>query len=195
MWRITTARFADTAFSGEGARLYGGRWNPKGFQVVYTAESRSLALLEMLVQDDPLRARHVLIPAQLPDMVSVTELGVSDLPPDWRSLNTRDALQAIGRDWLEKGSSAVLTVPSAVVPAERNFLINPGHPDFAKIVIGEPEPLENRCQTDAQSGQLGLHETTLVWISTLSVRSIAAKIAEMLLMVGLPEADNIMAVM
>ena len=66
VWRITTARFAQTAFSGEGARLYGGRWNPKGWEVVYTAESQSLGLLELMVQDDPLRAHYVLIPAQLP---------------------------------------------------------------------------------------------------------------------------------
>ena len=67
VWRITTARFAASAFSGEGARRYGGRWNPRGTPLIYTAESRALALLEMLVQDDPLRARYVLIPAHIPD--------------------------------------------------------------------------------------------------------------------------------
>lgn len=142
VWRITTARFAATAFSGEGARLYGGRWNPKGFELVYTAESRSLALLEMMVQDAPLRARYVLIPAQLPDTVSVTPVEVADLPADWRRLDRRDALQRIGRDWLAQGRSAVLAVPSAVVPAERSYLLNPRHPDFSRIIIGEPEALE-----------------------------------------------------
>lgn len=141
-WRITTARFAATAFSGEGARLFGGRWNPKGHSVVYTAESRSLALLEMLVQDDPLRARYVLIPVRITDAVSVSEIDLASLPPDWRSLATRDTLQAIGRNWLEQGTSAVLAVPSAVVPAERNYLINPNHPDFARIEVGTAEPLE-----------------------------------------------------
>ena len=142
VWRITTARFAGEAFSGEGARLYGGRWNPKGVPLVYTAESRALALLEMLVQDDPLRARYVLIPAQIPDTVGIAAIGPADLPPDWRSTGTRDVLQALGRDWLAQGRSAVLAVPSAVVPGERNFLLHPGHPDFARIVIGTPEPLE-----------------------------------------------------
>ena len=65
VWRIVTRRFVTSAFSGEGARLFGGRWNRKGWPVVYTAQSRSLALLEMMVQDDPLRARHALIPATL----------------------------------------------------------------------------------------------------------------------------------
>ena len=142
VWHITTVRFAATAFSGEGARLYGGRWNPKGFEMVYTAESRSLALLEMLVQDAPLRARYVLIAARLPDTVSVVHLNQADLPADWRKPEQRDALQRIGRDWLGQRQSAVLAVPSAVVPAERSYLLNPGHPDFARIIIGEPEALE-----------------------------------------------------
>ena len=142
VWRITTARFAATAFLGEGARLYGGRWNPKGFALVYTAESRALALLEMMVQDASLSARYALIPAELPDTVSVTLVGLADLPTDWRRLDRQGALQRIGRDWLESGRSAVLAVPSAVVPAERNYLLNPRHPDFARIMVGEPEALD-----------------------------------------------------
>ena len=142
VWRITTARFATTAFSGEGARLYGGRWNPKGFAMVYAAESRALALLEMMVQDAPLRARYLLIPAQLPDTLSMTHVGLADLAAGWRQLDRREALQRIGRDWLERGLSAVLAVPSAVVPAERNYLLNPAHPDFARIAVGEPEALD-----------------------------------------------------
>lgn len=141
-WRITTARFAATAFSGEGARLFGGRWNPKGSAVVYTAQSRALALLEMLVQDDPLRARYVLIPVRIPDAIRVSEVDLASLPADWRALSTRDHLQAIGRDWLEQGATAVLAVPSVVLPAERNYLINPNHRDFAQIVVGAAEPLE-----------------------------------------------------
>ena len=142
VWRITTARFADTAFSGEGARLYGGRWNPKGFAMVYTAESRALALLELMVQDVPLRARYVLIPAQLPDTLTVTHVGLAKLSADWRRLDRRDALQRIGRDWLEQRHSAVLAVPSAVVPAEHNYLLNPAHPDFADVLMGKPEALD-----------------------------------------------------
>lgn len=142
VWRITAARFAASAFSGEGARLYGGRWNSKGHAVIYTAESQSLALLEMLVQDEPLRARYVLIPAHLPADVAVSHVEASALPADWRTLGTRDALQAIGRAWLEEGTSAVLAAPSAVVPAEHSYLLNPRHPDFARIVIGEPKALD-----------------------------------------------------
>jgi len=142
VWRITTAKFATSAFSGEGARLYGGRWNPKGSPVVYAAESRALALLEMLVQDDPLRAKYVLVPARIPDEVRLETIDVAALPADWRLLSTRDALHRIGLNWLGSRQSAVLAVPSAVVPAERNYLLNPTHADFAKISFGAPEPLE-----------------------------------------------------
>ena len=142
VWRITTARFARTAFSGEGARLYGGRWNPKGWEVVYTAESQSLALLESISQDDPLRAHYVLIPAQLPSDLPETHIDAGQLPADWRTIGARDVLQAMGLAWLQSAQTAVLSAPSAVVPAERNYLLNPRHPDFARIVIGEPRSLQ-----------------------------------------------------
>ena len=142
VWRITTARFADTAFSGEGARLYGGRWNPKGWQVVYTAESQSLALLELMVQDDPLRAHYVLMAAELPADMAQTRIDIEQLPDDWRTLSARGVLQAVGEAWLQAAATAVLSVPSAVVPAERNYLLNPRHPDFARIRIGQPQSLQ-----------------------------------------------------
>jgi len=142
VWRVTTARFAQSAFNGEGARLYGGRWNPKGWEVVYTAESQSLALLELMVQDDALRAHYVLIPAQLPTDLPETRIDVHQLPDDWRTIGARDVLQARGLTWLEGGQNAMLNVPSAVVPAERNYLLNPRHPDFSRIVIGEAQSLQ-----------------------------------------------------
>lgn len=142
VWRITTRRFVGPAFSGEGARLFGGRWNRPGQSVVYTAESRSLALLEMLVQDDPLRAHYVLIPAHLPSSVSVEYMEASALPQGWRTQSARDQLQALGAEWLRQSRSCVLAVPSAVIPAELNFLINPLHQDFRHITFGEPEPLD-----------------------------------------------------
>lgn len=143
VWRIVTQRFAALAFSGEGARLFGGRWNRKGESVVYAAQSRSLALLEMLVQDQPLRAHYLLIPAEIPDDVTRLEIDSRQLPADWRSLEGREVLQDIGSQWLRDAKYCVLEVPSTVVPAERNLLLNPMHPDFAKIKIGQPETLES----------------------------------------------------
>ncbi len=139
VWRLVTARFAATAFSGEGARLYGGRWNRKGVPLVYTAGSQSLAALEMLVQDEPLRARYVMIPVRIPKGVRIRHVKIEDLPPDWRDLAAREQLQAIGTEWAKKRASAVMSVPSAVIPSEFNYLLNPLHPDFERIEIGETE--------------------------------------------------------
>ncbi len=155
VWRITTARFAQTAFSGEGARLHGGRWNPKGCELVYTAESQSLALLELMVQDDPLRAHYVLIPAALPSDLRMTQLDAAQLPDHWRTLGARDVLQAMGMEWFRAGLTAVLSVPSAVLPEERNYLLNPRHPDFARIVIGEPRSLATDTRLLRNLGGVG----------------------------------------
>lgn len=155
VWRITTARFAQTAFSAEGARRYGGRWNPKGWEVVYTAESQSLALLELMVQDDPLRAHYVLIPAHLPADLAQTRIDAEQLPGNWRSIGARDALWALGLSWLQGAQTAVLDVPSAVLPAERNIVLNPRHPDFARIALGEPQSLQTDIRLLRNFGESG----------------------------------------
>lgn len=152
VWRLVTARFAETAFSGEGkgARRYGGRWNRKGVPVVYTAGSLSLAMLEMLVQDQPLRARYVTIAAEVPPGLDIERVDVDRLPADWRDPAALETLRTIGSEWAARLASAVLAVPSAVVPAETNYLLNPRHPDFGQIVIGEPQALV----TDLRLSQL-----------------------------------------
>jgi len=142
VWRLVTARFAKSAFSGDGARLYGGRWNRKGIPLVYTAATQSLAMLEMLVQDEPLRARYVTIEARIPSGVKIERVKVEDLPSDWRSIAAREQLRAIGTDWATKRTAAVLAVPSAVIPAEFNYLLNPLHPDFRRIRVGKPQRFE-----------------------------------------------------
>lgn len=141
VWRLVTARFADRAFSGEGARRYGGRWNPKGVSLVYTAASQSLAMLEMLVQDQPLRARYVMIPAEIPSGMKIERVVLEQLPPRWREPVALASLHTIGSGWAERLSSAILAVPSAVIPAETNYLLNPLHPGFNKISIGKPQEL------------------------------------------------------
>ncbi|MCL4526581.1 MAG: RES family NAD+ phosphorylase [Gammaproteobacteria bacterium] len=141
VWRMVTTRFVETAFSGEGARRYGGRWNRKGVAVVYTASSQSLAMLEMLVQDEPLRAKYSVIPATLPDDLDVQNVIITNLPQGWRDPQACEALQDIGMDWIARRESAVLAVPSAVVPTEWNFLLNPAHPDFPNIAIGSAEQI------------------------------------------------------
>lgn len=146
VWRIVTKRFAADAFSGEGARLFGGRWNRAGQSMVYTAQSRSLAFLEMLVQDDALRAHYLLIPANIPDDISKQTITLAELEQsklDWRSLEAREVLQTLGSQWLNEANSCVLEVPSAVMPAESNMLLNPAHADFSRIKIGKSESIDS----------------------------------------------------
>jgi len=138
VWRLTTARRAKFAFSGEGARLYGGRWNPKGVPVVYTAQTQALAVLEMMVQDEAFAARYVMIPARVPDAVAIERIEARSLTVGWRSMRHLETLREISAEWARSRRSAVLAVPSAVIPAEINFLLNPLHPEFRRIRIGKP---------------------------------------------------------
>jgi RES domain-containing protein len=96
----------------------------------------------MLVQDQPLRARYVMIEARIPSAVPIDRVRVDDLPSDWREIGARGKLQAIGAEWARKRSTAVLTVPSTIVPPESNYLLNPLHADFKRIKIGKPSAFE-----------------------------------------------------
>jgi len=106
--------------------------------MVYTAAHLSLAVLEMLVQDQPLRANYLAIPAQIPDGVAIKRLTVKELPRDWRQPSGVTELQVLGNNWLAAKETAVLEVPSAVLPQESLYLLNPNHSDFRRIVIGTP---------------------------------------------------------
>lgn len=140
-WRIVKARRAETAFDGEGARLAGGRWNSPGTALVYTSSSAALAVLEMLVhlgQGDVLPS-YVLILCSFAESL-VGNARAKDLPPDWLSYPAPPALQQVGDEWIVGARSAVLRVPSVIVPREFNFLLNPAHREFRRVRIGTPEP-------------------------------------------------------
>ena len=109
--------------------------------VIYTAGSLSLAMLKLLVQDQPLQARYVTISAEVPPRLDIERVDIDRLPADWRDPAALETLRTIGSEWAARLASAVLAVPSAVVPTETNYLLNPRHPDFGQIVIGEPEQL------------------------------------------------------
>ena len=139
-WRIVKRRHAAGAFHGEGARLFGGRWNSPGTAAVYASESRALAMLEMLAGlggTDRLDS-YVLIAARFPDSL-VTVLDPTSLPEEWNAYPPRAATQTIGDRWIRGGGSAILRVPSVLVPAECNYVLNPHHPDFGLIDVGTPE--------------------------------------------------------
>ncbi|MEX2081250.1 MAG: RES family NAD+ phosphorylase, partial [Dehalococcoidia bacterium] len=129
-WRLTKRRYAHDALSGEGARLYGGRWNPRGVALVYTSGSQSLAILELLVHLDleQVPPDMVAIPIDIPDSLAMDTLEPESLPGDWRRYPAPAALARLGADWAESGHAAVLRVPSALVPEEWNYLLSPSHP-------------------------------------------------------------------
>lgn len=128
------------AFSGEGARLFGGRWNSPGVAVVYLSSTLSLAALETLVHAGRrgFEWEWIAFEAAIPED-AILELRDEDLPPDWRATPVSEGARSIGDAWVAEAASAALSVPSAIVPLERNFLLDPSHPDFARIEIGEPQ--------------------------------------------------------
>jgi RES domain-containing protein len=144
VWRICKAEHAATAFSGEGAAAYAGRWHHAGTPVVYGSESRALAALEQLVHlhRNRLPPHFVCFAVEIPADVGVTEVRVSDLPSRWHHHPAPLELRDIGTRWAEARESACLRVPSAVVRGEHNFLFNPRHPEFGRLAIGPPEPFE-----------------------------------------------------
>ncbi|MGH9353034.1 MAG: RES family NAD+ phosphorylase [Terriglobia bacterium] len=138
-WRIVKRKLARNAFDGEGARRYGGRWNRPGVAMVYTAESQSLAALEIIVHFDApeLLDAYVVFDVAIDERL-VTRVDPAELPRQWRVDPPPHKVQDIGDAWAASGASAVLQVPSATIPAERNFLLNPRHPDFVKLRVGKP---------------------------------------------------------
>jgi RES domain-containing protein len=140
LWRLCRDIHAAKAFSGEGPFRHGGRWNPAGVQVVYCAESRSLAAMEILVHHLGTEifklSRWVVISADVPETVIEKPTRV---PEAWRGQSPIPSVQEFGASWVREKRSAALRVPSAVVLGEFNYLLNPLHPDFKKIVVGNPE--------------------------------------------------------
>lgn len=142
VWRLCRQQYANAPLDGEGARLYGGRWNYPGTAVVYAAESLALAALEMLVHIDPDLAPVdiVAISIEVPESIHVEEVTLAQLPRNWRSTPAPKALQEIGTAWVRRASSLVLRVPSSVIPEEHNYLLNPAHSDGPRLKTGQPKP-------------------------------------------------------
>jgi RES domain-containing protein len=140
-WRLVKTRHLAHVMDGEGARRYGGRWNSPGVSVVYAAESLALAALEVLVHAHDRAALAACAAVRLRfDEGLVRAVPETKLPGDWDRAPIPPATQAIGDAWVAAGRSAVLSVPSAVVPSERIYLINPRHRDFGRVRAGRPEP-------------------------------------------------------
>jgi RES domain-containing protein len=138
-FRIVQQQWAASAMTGEGARLYGGRWNPPGMPAVYLAESRALAALEILVHAprEAMRLAWRIIEVELPD-ASIEIAKPADLPGDWRDLPSSPGARRFGGEWLRQGISPALCLPSAVIPEERSLMVNPLHPDFIRLRFSKP---------------------------------------------------------
>jgi len=139
VWRLTRAAHAVAPLSGQGAGIAGGRWNSPGVRVAYTSSSRALAVLEMLVHvtRDTVPPDIIVIPIDLPDRW-IAQPGA--LPADWSDLPFSTGARNLGDTWVRDARSLALVVPSVVLPAERNVLINPAHPQVHRARVLPPEP-------------------------------------------------------
>jgi RES domain-containing protein len=140
VYRIAKKKYIQD-LSGIGARLYGGRWNRKGIGLVYTSESRALALVEFLVNVpfSILPSKLCMATVEITDKIHPIEIPLVDLPKNWRKFPAPSELAVIGSKWAVSNESLVLRVPSAVVPHEFNILINPSHPDMKHVTIAAVE--------------------------------------------------------
>lgn len=139
-WRLTKTKYLASAWDGKGARQAGGRWNSVGTAAVYTSSTLSLALAETLVHlSAGVLPAYTAIPIEFDDaLVSILE--PDDVPKNWNVDPPPASTQAIGDAWVSAGRSAVLRVPSVVVPVEFNYVLNPKHPDFPSARVGAPWP-------------------------------------------------------
>jgi RES domain-containing protein len=137
-YRLHSSRYR--ANDGKGAAVHGGRWNPRGTEVLYAAASRSLAILEILVHYSVLPRDFVITSISLPDRISIIDVPDTVLTDGWDRPVPIPATQQYGRTWIADGGSAVLRVPSVIVPREPNYVLNVLHPDFLQIVFGPSEP-------------------------------------------------------
>jgi RES domain-containing protein len=147
VYRIYRRRRRDAAFTGEGARIAGARWNLPGTPMVYTCSTISLCLLEFFVHFDPTAADINSLNleyrwADIPEALPCLEVRENDLPRNWKEVPWAHQTQELGTKWMTEGEHVIVSIPSVIVPMERNFLLNPAHPAFSKIRFGPPSAIE-----------------------------------------------------
>lgn len=146
VYRIEREKYLDTTLQGVGAALTDGfRWNSLSTYLVYTAESRALATLEISVHlnfSEDLPTDRYYVEIEIPDDIEILELSIDELPEHWDSKPPLLETQFIGDDFVSQKNAAVLKVPSAIVPPEFNYLINPNHPDASKIRVISTQRLQ-----------------------------------------------------
>lgn len=139
VYRITSKKYAQD-LSGTGAAIFGGRWNKKGTAVVYTGESREIALLETLVHTPPLMVPNLdIITLEIPDD-SITAIKATELPKNWADYPAPSVLAEIGSRWIQKGETIALKVPSCIIHSASNYILNCRHPEFHRVKIIDHQP-------------------------------------------------------
>jgi RES domain-containing protein len=141
IWRICRERYAAESFNGNGARLFGGRWNSPGTPMVYASSSLALAAIELFVHLEPNQqpADLVSVVALLPDGEPAQHLAPDQLPAAWWT-DDFEPLRALGDRWIREKTSLAVEVPSAALRMEWNVLVNPLHPKIAELKIDPPQP-------------------------------------------------------
>lgn len=137
VFRIALEKYAGKlCTSGRAAR-----WNPNEVEMMYTASSRSLACLENIVHRNQigLNQSFKVMTIEIPDDLCICTIGLKKLPENWTEFGSMPATQKMGDDWVKEGKSAILKVPSSIINAEYNYLLNPMHPDFKSIKLLKSE--------------------------------------------------------
>lgn len=145
IYRLTKATYQDTAFSGVGALRSAGRWHPVGMPIVYASDTPAGALFEVMVHTEAaalLSHAYVLFAIDLERDRHLLVLEPEGWPDDWRALTWPASTQQIGRRWFQDQDSAILQVPSAVVPQQHTYLVNPPHPHVQELRIEGPMPFD-----------------------------------------------------
>ena len=134
VYRITGKKYAKN-INGLGAALYGGRWNKKGTSVLYTGESKEIALLETIVHTPPMLVPDLdILTIEIPDD-SIAEIKIADLPKNWRDYPAPSILAEIGESWIKQNKTIALKVPSCIIYSACNYILNCQHSDYTKIKI------------------------------------------------------------
>ena len=143
VWRISSAAYVDRMFSGEGAYRYGGRWNSPGRVVVYMSESLSLSTLESIVHKVKMHMMrgHKCVWVDIPEDM-ITPVDPNTLAANWRAIPAPQSTRQVGDQWFDSQATPVLMVPSTVIPVEHNFVLNPSHPQFNALTIGQAQDFE-----------------------------------------------------
>ncbi|MCK5780991.1 MAG: RES family NAD+ phosphorylase [Flavobacteriales bacterium] len=138
VFRIANSRHADD-LSGEGAYLFGGRWNSEGVRMLYTSESSSLSILEVLAYvSNKTFAIKEIVTIEVPNN-SIREIPLGSLAKEWDNIPASNYTKSIGDAWSKSLESLILIVPSVINPSEQNILINPLHPSFSEVRIVSKE--------------------------------------------------------